>query len=99
VSGSPLTAEIELTFCGWGTLVMDAGFLAAAPKRRAVFHAAGSIRYFATDASWARNLVVTTAAGAKAVALIEYTLAAIFFSLRHGWYYERHAHASGAFPQ
>lgn len=94
---SPLR-DTEAIFCGWGTPVMDEAFLAAAPRLRAVFHAAGSIRYFTTDAFWARDIVVTTAAAANAVAVVDYALAAILFSLRHGWYYERSAHASGAFP-
>jgi phosphoglycerate dehydrogenase-like enzyme len=92
-------SEVEVIFCGWGMPMMDAAFLAAAPKLRAVFHAAGTVRYIAGDAFWARNLIMTTAAAANAVAVADYTLAAIFFSLRHGWYYERGAHANGAFPE
>ena len=94
---SPLR-DAEAIFCGWGTPVMDEALLAAAPKLRAVFHAAGSIRYFTTDAFWERGILVTTAAAANAVAVVDYTLAAILFSLRHGWYYERSAHSNGAFP-
>ena len=63
-----------------------------------MFHAAGSIRYFTTDAFWGRGILVTTAAAANAVAVVDYALAAILFSLRHGWYYERSAHSNGEFP-
>jgi phosphoglycerate dehydrogenase-like enzyme len=93
-----LLRDVEVIFCGWGTPVMDEAFLAAVPNLRAVFHAAGSIRAFTTDAFWARDILVTTAAAANAVAVVDYTLAAILFSLRHGWYYERSAHSQGAFP-
>lgn len=93
---SPLR-EVEVVFAGWGTAVMDEAFMAAAPRLRAVFHAGGTIRYFATDAFWARNIVVTSGAAINALPVVEYTLAAVLFSLRHGWFHARRAHEDGAF--
>ncbi|MDB6095502.1 MAG: glycerate dehydrogenase [Verrucomicrobia bacterium] len=94
----PLLRDVEVLFTGWGSPVMDEALLTAAPRLRAIFHAGGSIRYFTTEAFWVRGIVVTTAAGANAVAVVDYTLATILFSLRHGWYYERGAQRTGAFP-
>ena len=80
-----LSREAEVIFSGWGAPVMDEAFLAAAPRLRAVFYGAGSVRYFATDALWERGVVVASAGAINAIPVSEYTLAAILFSLKHGW--------------
>jgi len=79
-----LSREAEVIFSGWGAPVMDEAFLAAAPRLRAVFYGAGSVRYFATDALWERGVVVASAGAINAIPVSEYTLAAILFSLKHG---------------
>lgn len=86
-----LLANVDVIFTGWGMAQLDAEFLAHAPRLRAVFHAAGTIRYFTTPESWARGIVVSTANEINAIPVAEYTLAAILFGLRHGWH-----HASAA---
>ena len=77
--------EVECIFSGWGAPLMDEKFLAAAPKLKAVFYGAGSIRGFVTDAFWNRGIVVTSAYAANAVPVVEYTLAVIVLSLKHFW--------------
>ena len=100
--GEPLTRQqcgthpdrlgsVELIFSGWGAPVMDEKFLAAAPKLKAVFYGAGSIRGFVTDAFWKRGVIVTSAYAANAIPVVEYTLAVILLSLKHFW---RHAFAA-----
>jgi phosphoglycerate dehydrogenase-like enzyme len=79
--------EVEVIFSGWGAPVMDAAFLAAAPKLRAVFYGAGSVRYFATEALWDRGIVVSSAAVLNAIPVSEYALATILFSLKRGWFH------------
>ncbi|MFD7104243.1 hydroxyacid dehydrogenase [Streptomyces celluloflavus] len=71
-------AEVLLT-C-WGAPPLTAGVLAAAPRLRAVVHAAGSVKHHITDACWARGIAVTSAAAANALPVAEYTLAAILFA-------------------
>lgn len=93
-----LLRDVEVIFAGWGMAVTDEAFLAAAPKLRAIFHAAGTIRYFTTDAFWQRNILITSGAAINAIPVAEYTLATILFSLRHGWHYERQTLLRGAFP-
>jgi phosphoglycerate dehydrogenase-like enzyme len=61
--------------------------LAAAPKLKAVFYGAGSIRYFATDAAWDRGITICSAWAANAVPVSEYTLSQILFSLKRGWHH------------
>src|SRR3989442_1549673 len=64
-------ADVEVIFSGWGAPVMDAPFVAATPKLRAVFYGAGSVRSFVTEAFWQRDIVLTTAATANAVPVSE----------------------------
>ncbi|TDD97123.1 hydroxyacid dehydrogenase [Jiangella asiatica] len=68
-------ADVLLT--SWGCPPIDRTVLDAAPRLRAVLHAAGSVKGHITDACWDRGLVVTTAAAANAVPVAEYTLAAV----------------------
>ena len=79
-----LLAEADVIFSGWGAPKMDAAFLDAAPRLKAVFYGAGTIRYFTTETFWERGIVVSSAYAANAVPVAEYTLAAILFSLKNG---------------
>ncbi len=91
-----LLADAEVIFTGWGAPVMDEAFLKAAPKLKAVFYGAGSIRCFATDAFWQRNITVTSAYAMNAVPVSEFTLASILFSLKNAWRYVIGAKLNGA---
>ncbi|MGW7579273.1 hydroxyacid dehydrogenase [Streptomyces sp. NPDC054765] len=71
-------AEVLLT-C-WGAPPLTGRVLAAAPRLRAVVHAAGSVKHHLTDACWERGIAVTSAADANALPVAEYTLAAILFA-------------------
>jgi phosphoglycerate dehydrogenase-like enzyme len=73
-------AGAEVLFTSWGVPRLTAERLAVAQKLKAVFHAAGSVRPFADDAVWARDMVITSGADANAVPVAEYTLAAIIFA-------------------
>ncbi len=78
-------AETEVLFSGWSAPLMDETFLRAAPKLRAVFYGAGSVRYFLTSAFWERDIVITSAASANAIPVAEYTVGSILLSLRQFW--------------
>ena len=80
-------ADVEVILSGWGMAVLDEVLLAAAPKLKAVFYGAGSIRYFTTDAMWDRGIVVTSAYAANAVPVAEFTVAAIVMSMKRVWYF------------
>ncbi|GGT02173.1 hydroxyacid dehydrogenase [Nonomuraea spiralis] len=71
-------AEVLVT--SWGCPPLTAERLADAPRLRAVFHCAGSVRGFATDEVWRRGLLVTSAAGENAIPVAEFTLAAIILA-------------------
>jgi phosphoglycerate dehydrogenase-like enzyme len=78
VGGALATAEILIT--GWGCPPVDEQVLAAAPRLRAVVHAAGTVKSHVTQACWDRGLVVSSAAAANGVPVAEYTLASILFA-------------------
>lgn len=82
-------ADVELIFSGWGMPEMNEEFLAAAPNLKALFYGSGSVKKIVTDASWARGVRVTSAYGANAVPVSQYTLAQVIFSLKRGWHYSR----------
>lgn len=84
-----LLADVECIFSGWGAPKMDASFLAAAPRLKAVFYASGSVRYFVTDEFWARDIRLTSGALANAIPVADYTVATTLFSLKHGWKFLR----------
>ncbi|HEY0947331.1 MAG TPA: hydroxyacid dehydrogenase [Opitutaceae bacterium] len=96
---SSILRDVDVIFSGWGAPLMDEAFLAAAPRLRVVFYGAGTIRGFVTDAFWAREIVVTSAYAANAVPVSEYTVAAILFSLKHGWRFALGTKRLGRFPE
>lgn len=77
--------ETEFIFSGWKTPALDAEFMAAVPKLRAVFYAAGSVRYCTSEAFWARDIPITTAYAANAVPVAEYTVSVALLGLKQFW--------------
>ena len=75
-------AEAEVLVTSWGCPPLDGRVLSAAPRLRAVLHAAGSVRHHVGDAVFDRGLLVTTAAGANAEPVARYTLAAILWAFK-----------------
>lgn len=69
--------DVEVLVTSWGAVPVDERMLARAPRLRAVFHAAGSIKGTVHDAGWRSGLVVTSAAALGAQPVIEYTVAVI----------------------
>ena len=77
--------EAEFIFSGWKAPKYDAAFLEAAPKLRAVFYAAGSVRYCVSEAFWEREIVITSAYEANAVPVAEYTVAVAILAMKQFW--------------
>ncbi|MFB6435781.1 hydroxyacid dehydrogenase [Streptomyces sp. NPDC056411] len=73
-------ADAEVLLTCWGVPPLTASVLAAAPRLRAVVHAAGSVKHHLTDACWERGIAVSSAAAANALPVAEYTLAAILMA-------------------
>lgn len=72
--------EAEVLLTSWGCPPLTAERLADAPRLRAIFHCAGTVRPFVTDEVWRRGILVTSAADANAIPVAEFTLAAIIFA-------------------
>ncbi|MCI4085095.1 hydroxyacid dehydrogenase [Streptomyces sp. MMS21 TC-5] len=73
-------AQAEILLTCWGAPAVDARTLAAAPRLRAVVHAAGSVKQIVTDACWERGIVVSSAALANSLPVAEYTVAMVLLS-------------------
>ncbi|WP_369195199.1 hydroxyacid dehydrogenase [Streptomyces djakartensis] len=73
-------ARTEILVTGWGCPPLDGTVLAAAPRLRAVLHAAGSVKSLVTPGLRERGISVSTAAAANAVPVAEYTLAMILLA-------------------
>jgi phosphoglycerate dehydrogenase-like enzyme len=84
-AGLASLARTEVLVTCWGAPPLDRVVLEAAPRLRAVVHAAGTVREIVTEASWARGIEVSSAAWANALPVAEYTLAAILASNKRVW--------------
>ena len=70
-------------------LSLDAEVLAAMPRLEAVFHAAGTIKSFATPEAAERGVVICSAAEANAIPVAEFALGVILLALKGFWAHER----------
>jgi phosphoglycerate dehydrogenase-like enzyme len=75
-----LLAEAEIIVGHWGAPLFDAAVLARAPKLRMFAYAAGTVKWYAINEIWDRDLVITSGAGANAEPVAEYTLAMILLA-------------------
>ncbi|MBS2553195.1 hydroxyacid dehydrogenase [Catenulispora sp. NL8] len=73
-------AATEVLITSWGSPLIDQRVLDAAPRLRAVLHAAGTVRGYVTEPVWERGLLVSSMAQANAIPVAEYTLAAILLA-------------------
>lgn len=80
-------AEAEVIFSGWGAPLLNRDFLSAAPNLKAFFYGAGSVRSFVTPSFWEGNVLLTSARAGNAVAVAEYAVATILFSLKRGFHF------------
>lgn len=69
--------DVDILLGSWGMPKLTSDLLAAAPKLRAVCYAAGSVKTFVTDESYARNVAITTAMHANAIPVAQWTVALI----------------------
>ncbi|ELP61858.1 hydroxyacid dehydrogenase [Streptomyces turgidiscabies] len=73
-------AEAEVLITGWGCPRIDEAVLTAAPRLRAVLHAAGSVRSLIAPELWVRGIAVSNAVRANALPVAEFALATILLS-------------------
>ena len=80
-----LLRDVEVIFSGWGGPHVDEEFLAAAPNLKVVLYGAGSVKGIVSEAFWQRGVLISSAYGANAVSVAEYTLSQILWCLKRGW--------------
>jgi phosphoglycerate dehydrogenase-like enzyme len=78
-------AETDIILSTWGMPPLDAAFLEAAPRLRAVFYAGGSVKCFATPDAYRRGIQIASAWEANAVPVAEYALATVLLGLKGFW--------------
>ncbi len=91
-------ADTEILITGWGCPHIDEAVLDAAPKLRAILHAAGSVKGLTSPAVWERGITVSSAAGANALPVAEYTLAMILLAGKDLFAQRDRLRAQRAFP-
>jgi phosphoglycerate dehydrogenase-like enzyme len=82
-------AEADVLFATWGMPKLDDEFLAATPRLKAVFYAAGSVKGFATPESYKRGILISSAWQANAIPVAEYSHATILLGLTGFWSSQR----------
>ncbi|MET9383538.1 hydroxyacid dehydrogenase [Streptomyces sp. NPDC002928] len=73
-------ANIDVLLTGWGCPLVDRDVLDAAPRLRAIVHAAGSVKHHLTPAVWERGILVSSAVSANAFPVAQYTVSAILLA-------------------
>ncbi|MCX4904465.1 hydroxyacid dehydrogenase [Streptomyces sp. NBC_00878] len=94
----PVLAEAEILITGWGCPRIDEAVLDAAPRLRAILHAAGSVKGLISPAVWERGITVSSAAGANALPVAEYTLAMILLAGKDLFAHRDRFRTQRAFP-
>jgi phosphoglycerate dehydrogenase-like enzyme len=79
-AGRSALADVDVLLTGWNAPLLTEAALDAAPRLRAVVHAAGSVKGLLEPAGWARGLLVSSAAEANAWPVAEYTLSAVLLA-------------------
>ncbi|MFE1953786.1 hydroxyacid dehydrogenase [Streptomyces sp. NPDC059524] len=91
--------DVDLLLTGWGAPVLDTALLGQAPRLRAVFVAAGSVRHLTTPEFWARGIPIVSAAAANAVPVAEFTLAQVLLGLKQAHRIARDVAQHRRFPR
>jgi phosphoglycerate dehydrogenase-like enzyme len=98
ITGAPLDT-VEVMLSSWSAPVLDESLLARFPKLQVLFHAAGTVKPFVTDALWRRGIRVASAARVNAVPVAEFALSQIIFCLKHGWQHVHEIKAGAGFQK
>ncbi len=89
----------DIIMADWGSPRFDAQILEFAPELKAVFYGGGSVRGIVGEGFWERDIVVSSAYGANAVSVAQYTVAQVFNCLKKVWEYRDSVHKLRDYPQ
>ncbi|MBC8012289.1 MAG: hydroxyacid dehydrogenase [Burkholderiales bacterium] len=96
VARPELLADVEYVFTTWQGPRLDAAFLAAAPRLRAVFHAAGTVRGLVTPEFWASGIPISNAQVANGLPVADFAYGQILLALKGFWRLSRDCRRRGA---
>lgn len=82
-------ARTDILLTGWGCPDIGARELALMPELRLISHAAGTVKYFLSQAVFERGVTVCSAAEANAQPVAEFTLAMILLSGKRAFGFRR----------
>jgi phosphoglycerate dehydrogenase-like enzyme len=85
LNGARTFDDVDVIVSSWGMPEMNGEFLARLPRLRALFHAAGTVKAIATDASRARGIRISNASQENARPTAEFAFAQIILSLKRVW--------------
>ena len=86
--------DVEIILSGWGMAKIDEAFVRAAPRLKAIFYGAGSVKDFAGPALDAGYLV-TSSYAANAIPVAEYCVANLILALKRFLPHTRQSHTEG----
>jgi len=101
-SGDELAARLpgmDALIGSWGLAKLTPEVLARADRLRLVAYAAGSVKYFVTDALFERGIALTHAASRIADSVADLTLVTAMMGLRRPQDYDRRMKAGEAWPK
>lgn len=81
--------RVEILITSWGCPPIDEAILARMPALVGIFHAAGTVKGHVTKACFERGLRVTSAAGANAIPVADYTIATILLANKRAFRIQR----------
>ncbi len=90
---------VHALITSWGSPGLDTEALAAADKLMIIAHAAGSIKFLATDEIFDRGIVITHAAARIADSVAEYALLMAMMGLRQPHVFDHQLKAGVAWPE
>lgn len=90
---------MDAMIASWGLAKLTPEVLEGADKLRLVAYAAGSVKYFVTDALFDRGIVVTHAAARIADSVADFTLAVAMLGLRRPHEFDRKMKAGEVWPK
>lgn len=82
----PPYPDVDIILASWGTPKFDKELLDTMPNLKMVSYAAGTVKKIVSEEFWARDIRITSAAAANAIAVAEYTVASMVFlakNIRH----------------
>jgi len=94
-----LLGQMDILLSGWGGPLLDKHFLELAPKLKAFFYGAGSVRQLLSREFWDRKIVLTTANTANAIPVAEFSLAHILLGMKRAWHQSEEVKRTRAFPK